>query len=65
MLATLLVLALINGGTLNFVQPERLAVLETNLSRVDENLGVVSQNLDTVATEVTTVRDQMAGVPPR
>jgi hypothetical protein len=61
MLATLLVLALINGGTLNFVQPERLAVLETNLSRVDQNLGVVSQNLDTVATQVTSVRNDMAG----
>ena len=61
MLATLLVLALINGGTLNFTHPERLAVMEASLARVNENVGAVSQNLDTVATQVTDVRDQMAG----
>ena len=60
MLATLLVLALINGGTLNFTHPERLAVMEASLARVNENVGAVSQNLDTVATQVTDVRDQMA-----
>jgi hypothetical protein len=36
MLATLLVLAIINGGTLNFTHPERLAVMEANLARVNE-----------------------------
>ena len=60
MLATLLVLALINGGTLNFTHPERLAVMEASLARVNENVGAVSQNLHTVATQVTDVRDQMA-----
>jgi len=59
-LATLLVLALINGGTLNFTHPERLAVMEASLVRVNENVGAVSQNLDTVATQMTDVRDQMA-----
>jgi len=60
MLATLLVLAIINGGTLNFTHPERLAVMEANLARVNENVGVVSQNVDTVASQVTVVRDQLA-----
>ncbi len=60
MLSTLLVLALINGGTLNFTHPERLAVMEASLTRVNENVGAVSQNLDTVAAQVTDVRDQMA-----
>lgn len=60
MLATLLVLAIINGGTLNFTHPERLAVMEANLARVNENVGAVSQNVDTVASQVTTVRDQLA-----
>ena len=60
MLATLLVLAIINGGTLNFTHPERLAVMEANLARVNENVGAVSQNVDTVAGQVTDVRDQLA-----
>jgi len=59
-LATLLVLAIINGGTLNFTRPERLAVMESNLARVSENVGAVSQNLDIVASQVTEVRDQLA-----
>ena len=60
MLATLLVLAVINGGTLNFTHPERLAVMEANLARVNENVGAVSQNVDAVAGQVTDVRDQLA-----
>lgn len=59
-LATLLVLAIINGGTLNFTRPERLAVMEANLTRVSENVGTVSQNLDIVASQVTEMRDQLA-----
>lgn len=56
MLATLLVLALINGGTLNFIHPERLAVMEANLARVNENVGAVSQNVNTVSQQVADVR---------
>jgi hypothetical protein len=52
-LGTLLILALINGGTLNFTRPERLAVLEENLARVDQNVGMVSQNVDAVAQDLT------------
>jgi len=60
MLATLLVLAIINGGTLNFTRPERMAVLEANLARVSENVGAVSQNVDLVARQASEVRDQLA-----
>lgn len=56
MLGTLLVLALINGGTLNFIHPERLAVLEDNLTRVNENVGAVNTNLQTVAGQVDEIR---------
>lgn len=59
MLATLLVLALINGGTLNFIHPERLAVLESNLARVNENVGTVSQNVTTVSDQVTQLRGDL------
>ncbi len=59
MLATLLVLALINGGTLNFIHPERLAVLESNLSRVNENVGTVSQNVTTVSDQVGQLRTDL------
>lgn len=56
MLATLLVLAVINGGTLNFIHPERLAVLEQSLARVNENVGAVSTNVDNVASQVNDLR---------
>lgn len=59
-LATLLILALINGGTLNFTRPERLALLEENLARVDQNVGMVSENLDTVAQDLTAVTTGLA-----
>jgi len=60
MLATLLVLAIINGGTLNFTRPERMAVMEANLARVSENVGAVSQNVDLVASQVNEVRGELA-----
>ena len=60
MLATLLVLALINGGTLNFIHPERLEVMEANVTRLSENVGAVSQNIDMVAQEVADVRSGLA-----
>jgi hypothetical protein len=56
-LLTLLILAIINGGTLSFGGDARMADLENTISRVDENLGVVSTNVDTLATELTAVRD--------
>lgn len=61
MLATLLVLALVNGGTLNFIHPERLAVLEENLALVNDNVGAVSANVDTVAQQVDEIRTELGG----
>lgn len=61
MLATLLILALINGGTLNFIHPERMAVLEQSLTRVNENVGAVSTNVDNVAQQVTAMRSDISG----
>lgn len=59
-LATLLILALINGGTLNFTHPERLAVLEASAGRINENVGAVSQNVDQVAQQVASIRTDVA-----
>ncbi len=56
MLATLLVLAVINGGTLNFIHPERLAVLEQSMTRINENVGAVSTNVDAVAQQMDDLR---------
>ena len=42
MLLTLLVLAVINGGTLSFSGGARLDLLEASVARIDENVGAVS-----------------------
>src|SRR3954451_9939578 len=60
MLLTLLVLAVINGGTLSFSGGERLDVLEASVARIDENVGAVSQNVDMVAEQAQSMQSQMA-----
>lgn len=60
MLLTLLVLAVINGGTLSFSGGERLDVLEANVARIDENVGAVSYNVDMVAQQAQTLQTQLA-----
>ncbi len=62
MLLTLLVLAVINGGTLSFTGGQRLAELEARYSRLDENIGAVSQNVDIVAQQARTLQAQVATV---
>lgn len=59
-LLTLLILAVINGGTLTFGGDARMATLEQTISRVDENLGTLSGNVDTLASELTAVRDGLS-----
>lgn len=59
-LLTLLILAIINGGTLSFGGDARLAALEQTMVRVDENLGTLSDSLDTLANEFFVVRDALA-----
>ena len=62
MLLTLLILALINGGTLSFNGGERLAVLEATLARVNDNVGSVSTNVDLVSKQAQTLEDQFGTV---
>ncbi len=60
MLLTLLVLAVINGGTLSFSGGERLDLLEASVARIDENVGAVSYNIDLVAQQAQTLQTQVA-----
>jgi hypothetical protein len=62
MLLTLLVLAIINGGTLSFTGGERLNVLEASVTRIDENVGAVSQNVDIVAEQARAMQGQIVSV---
>jgi len=59
MLLTLLVLAMINGGTLSFTGGERLDALEANVARINENVGSVSTNVDIVAQQAQLVQTQL------
>jgi hypothetical protein len=59
-LLTLLILAIINGGTLSFAQSANVAALEQTVSRVDENLGTLSANFDVVTTEMAQIRSSLA-----
>ncbi len=59
-LLTLLILAIINGGTLSFGGDARLAAVEQTMMRVDENLGTLSVSVDTLAEELFAVRDGLA-----
>jgi hypothetical protein len=55
-LLTLLILAVINNGTLAFTSNARLEAVEATLSRVNENVGTLSTNLDAMAAEATALR---------
>jgi hypothetical protein len=61
MLLTLLVLALVNGGTLTFSGP-RITQLEAYVSRINENLGAVSANIDLVSEQAATLQQQLGSV---
>lgn len=60
-LATLLVLYILNGGTLRFTNPAKLSAIEASLTRVDENVGAVNQNVETVASRLAALEGE-AGV---
>lgn len=62
MLLTLLVLAIINGGTLSFSGGQRLDLLEASVARIDENVGVVSQNVDLMAQQAQAMQAQLTTV---
>ena len=59
MLLTLLVLAVINGGTLSFSGGERLDILEASVTRIDENVGAVSYNVDMLAQQAQALQTQL------
>jgi hypothetical protein len=61
MLLTLLVLALINGGTLTYAG-ERIQQLESHIQQVDENLGAVSANIDIVSNQAAAIAQQLGAV---
>lgn len=58
-LLTLLILAVLNNGTLFFTSSTRLAATEATLSRVNENVGTLSSNLDVMAAEATALRAEI------
>lgn len=61
MLLTLLILALINGGTLSYAGA-RLEGMETHLQQVDENVGAVSANIDIVSAQAAAIQQQLGAV---
>lgn len=61
MLLTLLVLALINGGTLSYAG-ERITGLESHLQQVDENVGAVSANINIVSEQAAAIQQQLGAV---
>lgn len=62
MLLTLLILALINGGTLSFSGGERLTVFESKLQAVDSNVNAVSHNVDAVSQQALALQNQLGSV---
>ena len=58
-LLTLLILAIINNGTLNFTGNPRIQAIEQTVDRVNENVGTLSGNLDVVAAELASIRSGM------
>jgi chemotaxis protein histidine kinase CheA len=61
-LLTLLVLAIINGGTLRFTDENRLAALEASLTRVDENVGAVNHNVEVVTQRLDALETEAGAI---
>lgn len=61
MLLTLLVLALVNGGTLSF-SGQRMDRLEAFVTRINQNVDAVSNNIDTVSQQAAAVQQQLGAV---
>ncbi len=62
MMLTLLVLAIINGGTLNFSGGERMDVLEASVARINDNVGAVSYNTDVIAQQAAAIAQDLETV---
>ncbi|MEM7537077.1 MAG: SdrD B-like domain-containing protein [Chloroflexota bacterium] len=59
MMLTLVVLAIINGGTLDFSLDKRTAIFQANIEQIDRNVGAVSSNIDAVAQRTTDLQVQL------
>jgi hypothetical protein len=62
MMLTLLVLAIINGGTLSFTGGERYEVLAAHVTRLDENVGAVGYNVGVVAEQARAIQGELAAL---
>ena len=58
LLLTLLVLAIWNGGTLNFTNTSKVDTLDANMTRVDENLAAMSTDLETLGERLAALEGE-------
>lgn len=58
LLLTLLVLAIWNGGTLNFTNTSKVDALDANMTRVDENLAAMSTDLETLGERLAALEGE-------
>ncbi len=62
-LLTLLVLAILNGGTIQFMDRERLTALEASLNGVDENVAAVNHNVTVLSQRLESLESQASAIP--
>ena len=58
LLLTLLVLAIWNGGTLNFTNTSKVDALDANMTRVDENMAAMSTDLETLGERLAALEGE-------
>ena len=62
-LLTLLVLAILNGGTIQFMDRQRLTALEASLNGVDENVAAVNHNVTVLSQRLESLETQASAIP--
>lgn len=58
LLLTLLVLAIWNGGTLNFTNTSKVDTLDATMTRVDENMAAMSTDLETLGERLAALEGE-------
>lgn len=58
LLLTLLVLAIWNGGTLNFTNTSKVDALDATMTRVDENMAAMSTDLETLGERLAALEGE-------
>ena len=58
LLLTLLVLAIWNGGTLNFTNTSKVDAMDANMTRVDENMAAMSTDLETLGERLAALEGE-------